>query len=80
MEEVDPLAPSIPRPCFSHHCGSVHVQAAPDCGENEVLWEVGKRPGSENVCLRTTGKPGIIEEKVMLLRWSPQATYPRREG
>lgn len=35
--------PSTPVPGFSHHCGSVHVQAALECGENEVLREVGEK-------------------------------------
>ena len=35
--------PSTPVPGFSHHCGSVHVQAALERGENEVLWEVGEK-------------------------------------
>lgn len=78
-EERKRQSPSIPAH-LSHRCGNVRVQAAPECGENEVLWEVEKRLGSEDVCLRTTGKPGITEEKIMLLRWIPQATYPRREG
>ena len=30
-------------PPLPHHCGSVHVQAAPEGGENEVLEEGGEK-------------------------------------
>lgn len=54
-----------PFPSLSHHCGSVHVQAAPQRGENEVLQEVEKRGmlGTTHVQLRAIGKSGVTKEK-----------------